>query len=64
MLSRKKIGENTWKTIQFSDKNTLIVDPKDKSGPKIFGNAHQTITVAVSEDDGKVHILLIIIMIL
>ncbi|WP_152603837.1 BNR-4 repeat-containing protein [Jejuia pallidilutea] len=57
MLSRKKIGENTWKTIQFSDKNTLIVDPKDKSGPKIFGNAHQTITVAVSEDDGKVHIL-------
>lgn len=57
MLSRKKIGANTWKTIQFSNKNTLIVDPKDKTGPRIFGNAHQTITVAVSEDDGKVHIL-------
>lgn len=57
MLSRKKIGENNWKTIQFTHKNTLIVDPKDKTGPRIFGNTHQTITVAVSDDDGKVHIL-------
>ena len=57
MLSRKKIGENSWKTIQFSNKNTLIVDPRDKNGPRIFGNTHQTITVAVSDDDGKIHIL-------
>jgi len=57
MLSRKKIGGNQWKTIQFSDKNTLIVDPKNKQGPKTFGNTHQTITVAVSDNDGKVHIL-------
>lgn len=57
MLSRKKIGENRWKTIQFTHKNTLIVDPKNKTGPRVFGNTHQTITVAVSDDDGKVHIL-------
>lgn len=57
MLSRKKIGEDSWKTIQFTNKNTLIVDPKNKKGPRIFGNTHQTITVGVSNDDGKVHIL-------
>jgi len=57
MLSRKKIGSTKWVHVALPHKNTLIVDPKNKTGPKIYGNTHQTVAVEVSKKDSTIHIL-------
>ncbi|MEM6522633.1 MAG: BNR-4 repeat-containing protein [Bacteroidota bacterium] len=53
MISRKKIGSGSWKTVQFPYTNTLI----QGQGPNnFFGDSHNTISVGVSTKDGTIHI--------
>ncbi len=58
MLSRKKIGSDKWTHVEFDHRNRLISRPGDRSpnAPAVLGNTHQTITVAVSKKDQRVHI--------
>lgn len=59
MLSRKKIGNIEWKTIEFPDKNTLYT--RMYRGVNYFkspgGNSYRIATVGVSTIDGTIHLV-------
>jgi hypothetical protein len=56
MLSRKKLGTDSWVTIQFPNKNTLysgIYNGVDRTGA---GDSHKTTAVGICPIDGTVHL--------
>ena len=56
MLSRKKLGTETWVTIQFPNKNTLYIGERNGVDATGAGDSHKTAAVGVCPIDGTVHI--------
>jgi hypothetical protein len=51
MLSRKKIGEGTWKHIEFPHKHQMF------RGDRTKGDSHNTIAIGISPKDNTIHLL-------
>jgi hypothetical protein len=58
MVSRRKIGSDSWVTIEFPDKNTLFtgINQGTNYANDPVGDSHRTTSVGVSQKDGTIHL--------